>query len=69
MGLDEHPVDLFEVHDARLITDGFNERAETEVAGAAQQAFAGTNDEGDRRLRQTARCNRLAAGNSLRRFI
>jgi hypothetical protein len=28
MGLDEHPVDLFEVHDAGLVADGFNECAE-----------------------------------------
>ena len=46
MGLDEDAVDLFEVHDAGLVADGFDERAQTQVAGAAQQAFAGADDEG-----------------------
>jgi hypothetical protein len=45
MGLDEHPVDLFEVHDAGLVADGFDERAEAQVAGAPQQAFAGAHNE------------------------
>jgi len=47
MGLDEDAVDLFEVHDARLVADGFDERAQTEIAGATQEAFAGTDDEGE----------------------
>ena len=46
VGLDEDAVDLFEVHDAGLVADGFDERAQAEVAGAAQQAFAGADDEG-----------------------
>ena len=46
MGLDEDAVDLFEVHDAGLVADGFDERAQAQVAGAAQQAFAGADDEG-----------------------
>jgi hypothetical protein len=46
--LDEHLVDLFEVHDTSLVADGFDEGAQTQVAGATQQAFAGTNDEGQR---------------------
>ena len=46
MGLDEHAVDLFEVHDAGLVADGFDERAQAQVAGAAQQAFAGADDQG-----------------------
>jgi hypothetical protein len=41
VGLDEDAVDLFEVHDAGLVTDGFDERSQTQVAGAAQQAFDG----------------------------
>ena len=45
VGLNEDVVDLFEVHDAGLVADGFDERAQTQVAGAAQQAFAGTDDE------------------------
>ena len=45
MGLDEHPVDLFEVHDAGLVADGFDEGTEAQVAGAAQQAFAGADNE------------------------
>ena len=48
MGLNEDAVDLFEVHDAGLVADGFDERAEAQVAGAAQQTFAGTNDQGQR---------------------
>ena len=48
MGLDKNAVDLFEIHDAGLVTDGFDERAQTQVAGAAQQTFAGTNDERQR---------------------
>jgi len=48
MGLDEHPVDLFEIHDAGLVTHGLDERAETQVAGAAQQPFAGAHNEGQR---------------------
>ena len=36
---------MFEVHDAGLVADRFDERAQTEVAGAAQQTFAGTDDE------------------------
>lgn len=45
VGLDEDAIDLFKVHDAGLVTDGFDECAKAQVAGAAQQAFAGTDDE------------------------
>jgi len=45
-------VDLFEIHDAGLVADGFDERAKTQVAGAAQQTFAGTDDEGQRFWRE-----------------
>jgi hypothetical protein len=45
MRLNEHAVDLLEIHDAGLVTDGFDERAQTQVASAAQQPFAGTDDE------------------------
>jgi len=48
MGLDEDMVDLFEVHDAGLVADGFDERAQAQVAGAAQQPFTGTDDERQR---------------------
>ena len=48
MGLDEHTVDLLEIHDAGLIPHGFDERAEAEIAGAAQQSLAGAHDEGQR---------------------
>ena len=44
MRLNEDMVDLFEVHDAGLVADGFDECAEAQVAGAAQQAFAGAHD-------------------------
>ena len=46
VGLDEDAVDLFEVHDAGLVAHGFDERAQAEVAGAAQEAFAGADDQG-----------------------
>lgn len=45
MGLNEDMVDLFEIHDAGLVADRFDERTQAQVAGAAQQAFAGTDDE------------------------
>ena len=35
VGLDEHAVELFEVHDAGLVTHGFDERAETEIVGCS----------------------------------
>ena len=46
MRLDEDAVDLFEVHDPGPVTHRFDERTQAEVAGAAQQAFAGPNDQG-----------------------
>ena len=46
MGLNEDAVDLFKVHDAGLVADGFDERTQAQVAGAAQEAFAGADDEG-----------------------
>ena len=48
MGLDEDAVDLFEVHDAGLVADGFDERTQAQVAGAAQESFAGADDQGQR---------------------
>ncbi len=48
MGLDEDTVDLFEVHDAGLVTHGFDERAQAQVAGAAQETFARADDERQR---------------------
>ena len=39
-------VDLFEVHDAGLVADRLDERAEAQVAGAAQEALAGADDQG-----------------------
>ncbi|MEI8288177.1 MAG: hypothetical protein WCH99_01790 [Verrucomicrobiota bacterium] len=41
-------VDLFEVHDAGLVADRFDERAEAQVAGAAQQTLARPDDERQR---------------------
>jgi hypothetical protein len=46
MGLDEDAVDLFEVHDTRLVADGFDERTQTQIASAAQESFAGADDQG-----------------------
>jgi hypothetical protein len=45
MGLNEHMIDLLEVHGAGLVADRLNEGTQAEVASAAQQSFAGTNDE------------------------
>jgi hypothetical protein len=45
VGLDEDAIDLFKVHDAGLVADGFDERAQAQIAGAAQETFAGTDDE------------------------
>ena len=38
VGLDEDAIDLFEIHDADLVANGFDERAQTEVAGPAQES-------------------------------
>ena len=46
MGLNEDAVDLLEIDDADLVAHGFDERAQAQVAGAAQQALAGADDEG-----------------------
>ncbi len=48
MGLEEDAVDLFEVDDASLVTDGFEQGAQAEVASAAQETIARTDDEGQR---------------------
>ena len=48
MGLNEDAVDLFEVHDAGLVADGFNERTQAQIAGAVQEALAGGDDQGQR---------------------
>jgi hypothetical protein len=45
MRLNEHAVDLFEVHDAGLVADSFNQTTDTQIAGATQQAFARADDE------------------------
>ena len=45
VGLEQDAVDLFQIHDAGLVADGFQQRAEAEVAGATQEAFAATDDE------------------------
>src|SRR5258708_36686713 len=44
MGLDEHAVDLLEVHDAGLVAHRFDERSQAQIAGAAQKALAGAHD-------------------------
>jgi hypothetical protein len=45
VGLDEHAIDLFEVHDAGLVAHRLDQRAQARVAGAPHQALAGANDE------------------------
>jgi len=42
--LDEDAVDPLEVHDAGLVASGLEERAQAQVAGAAQAALAGADD-------------------------
>ena len=39
--LEEHAVDLLEIDDAGLVADGFDEGAQAEIAGAAQEMFPG----------------------------
>jgi len=46
VGLDEDAVDLLEVHDAGLVADSFDERTQTQIASAAQESFAGADDQG-----------------------
>src|SRR4029077_14793356 len=44
--LKEDTVDLLEVDEASLVADGFDERTQAEVTGAAQESFAGAHDQG-----------------------
>src|SRR5271165_6347191 len=46
MGLNEDPVDLLEIDGADLIAHGLDQRTEAEIAGAAQQALGGADNEG-----------------------
>ena len=78
MGLNEYAVDLFEIDDADLVAHGFDEAAQAQVAGAAQEAFAGADDQGQRLRREgvvaQAGAVELAqdepvSGNALRSFI
>src|SRR6266404_9109025 len=46
VGLEEHPIDLLEIDDTGLVAHRFDERTEAEVACAAQEPFAGADDEG-----------------------
>ena len=46
VGLHEDAVDLFQIDDAFLVADGFEQGAQAEVLGAAQESFAGADDEG-----------------------
>jgi hypothetical protein len=45
--LDEDAVDLLQVGGAALVADGFEQGAEAEVFGAAQEALAGAHDQGE----------------------
>ena len=45
-GLDEDTLDLFEVDDAGLVADGFDERTQAEIASAAHKSFPGAGDQG-----------------------
>jgi hypothetical protein len=44
VGLDEDAVDLFEIDNAGLVADGFDERTQAEVAGPAQEPFTRTDN-------------------------
>lgn len=46
MGLNEDVVDLLELDGADLVAHGFDQRAQAQVAGAAQQALGGADDQG-----------------------
>lgn len=46
MRLYKDAVDLFELDGAGLVSDRFNETADGQVAGPAEDAFAGTDDQG-----------------------
>jgi hypothetical protein len=50
VGLDEHAIDWFEVHDAGLVAHRFDEGTQAEIAGAAQEALAGADDQSQRFL-------------------
>jgi len=45
MGLNENAVDLLEIDGADLVAHGLDQRTEAEIAGAAQQALGGADDE------------------------
>jgi hypothetical protein len=42
--LEQDAVDVFEIEDAGLVAHGFDECAQTQIAGAAQESFAGADD-------------------------
>ena len=48
VGLDEDPVDLFQIDGAELVAGGLDERGDAEVLGPAQQTLARAHDEGER---------------------
>jgi hypothetical protein len=45
--LQEDAVDLLEVDDASLVAHGLQERSQAQIAGATQEAIAGTDDQGE----------------------
>lgn len=47
VGLNEDAVDLFEIDGAGLVPDGFDEGADGEVAGAAEDSVPGAHDESE----------------------
>jgi hypothetical protein len=46
VGLDEDTVDLLELDGADLVAHRFDQRTQAQIVGAPQQAFRGTDDEG-----------------------
>jgi hypothetical protein len=48
VGLEQDAVDLFEIDDLDAVTDGLEQGADAEVASAAQDAFAGADNEIER---------------------
>ena len=53
MRLDQHAVDLFEVDFLGVVADGFEQGAEAEVAGAANDPLAGADDQVQRFLAES----------------
>ena len=63
MRLQQDAVDLLEVDGADAVANGLEERADAQVAGAAQVALGGADDEPER-LRRNVACGNATASSS-----